>query len=76
MTVTFFKIIKLYNIKISEKWSNFKVFSEFKIKIFEFIFKVSLINLKTENIKIYSVLNTLSVIFLIKTIYFNKDKIF
>ena len=49
--------------------------SESEIKIFEFIFKVFLINLKTENTKVYSVLNALSIISLIKTIYFNKNKI-
>ena len=49
---------------------------KFKIEIFKFIFKVFLINLKTGNIKVYLVLNTLSVIFLMKIIYFNKNKIF
>ena len=49
---------------------------EFKIKIFEFIFKVSLINSKTENIKVYLVLNVLSIISLMKIIHFNKNKIF
>ena len=51
------------------------MFFKFKIKIFEFIFEVFLINLKTENIEVYSVLNILSVTSLIKIIYFNKNKI-
>ena len=50
--------------------------SEFKIKIFEFIFKVSLINSETESIEVYLILNTLLIIFLIETIHFNKNKIF
>ena len=42
---------------------------EFKIKIFEFIFEISLINSETGNIKVHSILNTL-------IIYFNEDRIF
>ena len=53
-----------------------KVFFKFKIKIFEFIFEISLINSENENIEVYLILNILSIIFLIEIIYFNKDKIF
>ena len=73
--MTFFKVIRFYNIKINKKWNNFKIFSKFEIKIFEFIFKVSLINLKTEDIKVYSILNTLLIISLIEIIHFKRDKI-
>ena len=48
---------------------------EFKIKIFKFISGVSLINLKTGNTEVYSVLNILSITFLMKIICLNKDKI-
>ena len=76
LTVTFLKVIKLYNIKIDEKWSNFGIFFEFKIEVSEFISGVSLINSETGNIEVYLVLNVLSVTSLMKTIHFNKDKIF
>ena len=52
------------------------MFFKFEIKIFKFIFKVSLINSETGNIEVYLVLNTLLTIFLMEIIYFNKDKIF
>ena len=52
------------------------MFFKFKIKIFEFISKISLINLKIENIKVYLILNILSIIFLMEIIYFNKNRIF
>ena len=52
------------------------MFFKFKIKIFKFISKVSLINLKIENIKVYLILNTLLIIFLMEIIYFNKNRIF
>ena len=52
------------------------MFFKFKIEIFEFIFKIFLINLKTGNTEVYLILNTLSIISLIKTIYFNRDNIF
>ena len=48
---------------------------KFKIKIFEFISGISLVNLKIENIKVYLILNALSVIFLMEIIYFNRNKI-
>ena len=51
------------------------MFSEFKIEISEFIFGVSLINSKTENTEVYSILNISLIIFLIKTVHFNRDKI-
>ena len=51
------------------------MFFKFKIKIFKFISRVSLINLKTGNIKVYLILNVLSVTFLIEIIHFNKNKI-
>ena len=49
---------------------------KFEIKIFKFVFKVFLINSKTGNTEVYSVLNALLIISLIKTVCFNKNKIF
>ena len=75
LTVTFFKIIRLYSIEISEKWDNLRMLSESGIEIFEFISEVSLINSETESIEVYSVLNTSSVISLMEIICLNKNKI-
>ena len=50
--------------------------SESGIEVSEFIFGVSLINSKIENIEVCSVLNASSVISLMKTVCFNRDKIF
>ena len=52
------------------------MFFKSEIKIFKFIFEISLINSKTGNIKVYLILNTLSIISLMEIIYFNKNKIF
>ena len=75
LIVAFFKIIKFYNIKINKKWGNFKMLFKSEIEISEFISEVSLINLETGNIKVCSVLNASSVIFLMEIIYFNKNRI-
>ena len=69
-------MIRLYDVEINKKWNNFKILSEFGIKVSEFISGISLINSEIRNIKVCLVLNTSSAISSMEIIYFNKDRIF
>ena len=78
LTVAFFKFkaVRLCDTGINEKWGNFGMLFKFGIKVSEFISGVFLINSETEGTEVYSVLNALSAISLMETIYLNKNKIF